>query len=87
MAIILIVEDDDDLRALAETILQDAGHQTITAITRGQATAALDDKAQRIDLIFTDIELQTETHAGLVLAQEAVKFRSVPVLYTTGQGL
>jgi DNA-binding NtrC family response regulator len=87
MAIILIVEDDDDLRALVETILKDAGHQTISASTRGQAFAALEDKAQRIDLIFTDIELRTEIHAGLVLAQDAVKLRNVPVLYTTGQGL
>lgn len=87
MARILIVEDDDQVRVLAEGILQDGGHQTLSASTSDQALALLED-GEKVDVIFSDIGLQSDIQAGLMLAQEAVKRRSdVPVLYTTGQGL
>ena len=87
MARILIVEDDDQVRVLAEGILQDGGHTTLSASTVDQALALLED-GEKVDLIFSDIGLQSDIQAGLMLAQEAIKRRSgVPVLYTTGQGL
>jgi DNA-binding NtrC family response regulator len=87
MAVILIVEDDDQVRVLAEGILQDNGHTTLSASNFDQALALVDGTA-RIDLIFTDIGLQSDLQAGLMLAQEAIKRKiDTPVLYTTGQGL
>jgi DNA-binding NtrC family response regulator len=87
MAVILIVEDDDQVRVLAEGILQDNGHTTLSASNFDQAIALVDGTA-RIDLIFTDIGLQSDLQAGLMLAQEAIKRKiGTPVLYTTGQGL
>ena len=87
MASILILEDEDQVRVLAEGILQDLGHSTLSASTFDQALAVLEG-AERIDLIFTDIGLQSDIQAGLMFAQEAIKRkRDVPVLYTTGQGL
>ena len=87
MAFILIVEDEEQVRVLAEAILQDSGHTTLSASTPEQALALLEG-AERIDLIFTDIGLQSDIQAGLMLAQEAIKRKiNVPVLYTTGQGL
>ena len=87
MAHLLIVEDEDQVRVLAEGILQDRGHTTLSASTFDQALALLEG-AEPLDLIFTDIGLQSDIQAGLMLAQEAIKRkRDAPVLYTTGQGL
>ena len=87
MAFILIVEDEDQVRVLAEGILQDSGHTTLSASTFQQALALLEG-TERVDLIFTDLGLQSDIQAGLMLAQEAIKRKGdAPVLYTTGQGL
>jgi len=87
MALILIVEDEDQVRVLAEGILQDGGHMTLSASTADQALALLDGD-DRIDLLFTDLGLQSDIQAGLMLAQEASKRKAdLAVLYTTGQGL
>lgn len=87
MAFVLIVEDEDQVRVLAEGILQDSGHTTLSASNLDQALALIEG-AERVDLIFTDIGLQVDIQAGLTLAQEAIKRKvDVPVLYTTGQGL
>jgi DNA-binding NtrC family response regulator len=87
MAVILIVEDEDQVRVLAEGILRDNGHTTLSASNFDQALALVDG-TERIDLIFTDIGLQSDIQAGLMLAQEAAKRKiDTPVLYTTGQGL
>jgi DNA-binding NtrC family response regulator len=84
---IVIVEDEDQVRVLAEGILQDNGHTTLSASNFDQALALVDG-TERIDLIFTDIGLQSDLQAGLMLAQEAIKRKiGTPVLYTTGQGL
>jgi DNA-binding NtrC family response regulator len=87
MALILIVEDEDQVRVLAEGILQDGGHATRSASTADQALALVDGD-DGIDLLFTDLGLQSDIQAGLMLAQEAIKRKAnLAVLYTTGQGL
>jgi len=87
MALILVVEDEDQVRMLAEGLLQDGGHTTLSASSTDQALALLDG-GDRIDLLFTDVGLQSDIQAGLTLAQEAIKRKTdLPVLYTTGQGL
>jgi len=87
MVRVLIVEDDDQVRVLAEGILEEGGHDTLSASTADQALALLEN-GERVDRIFTDIGLQSDIQAGLLLAQEAIKRKAdVPVLYTTGQGL
>ena len=74
-------------RVLAESILQEHGHQTITASTFDEAMALLDGE-DKVDLLFTDLGLHSDQQAGLTLAQEAVKrLPRLPVLYTTGQGI
>jgi CheY-like chemotaxis protein len=74
MAVILIVEDEEQVRVLAESYLQEHGHQTVSAATPVEALAAL-DVAERLDFLFTDIGLQTEIHGGLALAKQAVERR------------
>jgi len=89
MAVVLIVEDEEQVRVLAESILQGGGHRTLSAATLDQALA-LTTVEQSIDLLFTDINLAADVasglvHPGLELAQQANKLRpDLRVLYTTG---
>ena len=87
MARMLIVEDDEQVRMLAESILEDAGHQTCSAATRTEAKAIIDSD-EKIDLLFVDLSLLEDQEAGLELARAAVKRRpGLPVIYTTGRGV
>jgi DNA-binding NtrC family response regulator len=87
MALVLIVEDEEQVRVLAESIIQDRGHTTLSASTVEQALALLEGE-HPVELLFTDLGLHNDLQAGLTAAQEAVKrVPSLPVLYTTGQGI
>lgn len=87
MALMLIVEDDDQVRVLAESCLQEQGHRTLTASTAAEALAVL-EVASNVDLLFTDIGLKDDVQGGLDLAKQAVKLRpDLRILYTTGQAV
>jgi DNA-binding NtrC family response regulator len=87
MAVVLIVEDEEQVRVLAEAIIQELGHETLTAGTIEQALAVAQDRPD-IDLLFTDLGLQQDLSAGLQLAKDiAARKPGLPVLYTTGQGV
>ena len=87
MANILLVEDEEQVRVLAESFLQTAGHTTLSAGSVDQAVALLETE-QSVDLLFIDLRLQGDNEAGLALAAEAVKKRpDLSVLYTSAQGV
>jgi two-component system, cell cycle sensor histidine kinase and response regulator CckA len=87
MSLVLIVEDEDALRVLAESIIQHHGYEALSAGTVEQAIALLEGD-QKPDLLFTDLGLRDDLQAGLTAAQEAVKrIPGLPVLYTTGEVL
>ena len=84
MAVILIVEDEAFIREVAEIMVQDCGHHTLSASDVGEALSIL-RSPQHIDALFTDIYLKTAVLGGCELAHEAIKLRpKLPVLYTTG---
>jgi DNA-binding NtrC family response regulator len=84
---VLVVEDDAQVRVLAEALLEEDGHETLSAATIDEALALLDNE-DRIDLLFTDLGLHDDLQAGLTLAVEARKRKpNLAVLYTTGQGV
>ena len=58
MAVILIVEDDMFLRDDAEKMIQDWGHDTLSASDVDEALSLL-HSPQQIDALFTDIYLKT----------------------------
>jgi DNA-binding NtrC family response regulator len=83
MAVILIVEDETQVRVLSESFLQEQGHQTLSAATPDEALAVLRD-LDSVDILFTDIELQGDVQAGLSLAQTALEQQAdLRVLYTS----
>ena len=87
MAHILLVEDEEQVRVLAESFLQTAGHTTLSAGSVDQALALFETE-QPVDLLFIDLKLQGDNEAGLALATEAVKKRpDLSVLYTSAQGV
>ena len=87
VANVLVVEDEEALRVIAESIVAEAGHETVTAANFTQALALLANE-QTIDLLFTDIALEQDNHGGLELAVKARELRpSLRMLYTTGQAV
>jgi DNA-binding NtrC family response regulator len=87
MAAVFVVEDEVQVLILAELLLEEAGYETVSASTVPEAMAILQSD-QKIDLLFTDLQLRDEADGGLILAQAAVKSRpGLPVLYTTARGL
>ena len=84
MAVILIVEDDVFICAIAEMMIQDWGHQTLSASDIDEALSLL-RSSHHIDALFTDIYLNTLVLGGCDLARQAIKLRpNLRVLYTTG---
>lgn len=80
--IVLVVEDNDDVRAYSVMILTELGYGVLEAAD-AEAAMAVIRSDKRIDLLFTDVVLPGKT--GRVLADEAQIIRpGLPVLYTTG---
>src|SRR2546427_27316 len=87
MSVILIIEDDEQVRVLAESVLRDAGYEVLAA-TAHEGAQALLNSDKSIDLLFVDVNLGGDLEAGLRIAQSARERRPfLPVVYTTGQGV
>jgi DNA-binding NtrC family response regulator len=87
VAVVLVVEDEEQVRVMAESILQEAGHETRCAASMTEAQAILESD-EKIDVLFADLSLMDSQEAGLHLAQAAAKHRpGLPVVYTTGRGV
>ena len=87
MAVILIVEDDVFIREIAEMMIQDWGHHTLSASDVDEALSLL-RSPQHIDALFTDIYLKTAVLGGCELAHQAIELRpKLRVLYTTGNSV
>jgi len=87
MAIVLMVEDEEQIRVLAESVLQEAGHKVLTA-TGIEGAKALLDTVQQIDVLFLDLNLGGDPEAGLTVARQAQATRpKLSYLYTTGAGV
>jgi CheY-like chemotaxis protein len=84
MAVILIVEDDVFICAIAELMIRDWGHHTLSAGDVDEALTLL-RSPQQIDALFTDIYLKNSVLGGCELAHQAIELRpKLRVLYTTG---
>ena len=87
MAVILVVEDDALIRMVAEMMIEDWGHEILSASDEDEALSIL-RSPQRVDALFTDIYLKASVLGGCDLARQAVALRpNLRVLYTTGNSL
>jgi CheY-like chemotaxis protein len=86
--LILVVEDEPTVRALAESIIEDQGFRTLSAANAKEALALFDGKSAPITVLFTDIQLPDGTAAaldGVELARRAVDLQpGLRVIYTSG---
>jgi PAS domain S-box-containing protein len=80
---ILVVEDNEDVRELAETMLESAGYAVLSAPSGERALDLLDEGGE-IDLVFTDVMMPGGMN-GLQLADQVRARRpDTPILVTTG---
>src|SRR5690606_2779189 len=81
---ILVVEDDDLVRAHAHTQLERFGYQVSSARNGPEALAILERRARPVDLLFTDVIMSGGMN-GPELAQRARELRpGLKVLFTSG---
>lgn len=80
--VILVAEDDEDLREMVCGILAAKGYRTVAAPDGRQALDLL-ARGEPVDLLFTDIIMPKLN--GLALAQKARDLRpELRILYTSG---
>jgi PAS domain S-box-containing protein len=80
---VLVVEDDDDVREIASSMLRDLGYMVFEA-DRGKKALTLLDSGAPIDLVFTDVIMPGEV-GGIELAREInAHYKHIPVLLTSG---
>jgi PAS domain S-box-containing protein len=81
--VILVCEDDEDVRAYSAEVLGELGYQVLETADGAAALAILETKGH-VDLLFTDVVLPGGM-SGAVLAKEAAKLRpGIKTLFTTG---
>jgi CheY-like chemotaxis protein len=88
MVKVLVVEDEAMVLVLAESVIQSAGYETISAASLSEAEALVSSPDSHLDLVFTDISLGDDTEGGVQIGRLVRKQRpAMPVLYTSGRNL
>lgn len=81
--LVLVVEDDDDVRAYSTELVRELGYRVLAAPS-GAAAVELLEQHPDIRLLFTDVGLPGGMN-GRQLAEAAARLRpSLPILFTTG---
>jgi PAS domain S-box-containing protein len=81
--LILVVEDDEDVRAYSASVLRELGYRVLTAAD-GAAALRLIESEPEVKLIFTDVGLPGALN-GRQVADAALRIRpALKVLFTTG---
>lgn len=80
---ILVVEDQEEVRAYIHSVLDRAGFSTITAESGPEALAVMSARKDPVDLLLTDVIM--EEMSGGELAEKFLKiYPDTPVLFTSG---
>jgi PAS domain S-box-containing protein len=80
--LILVVEDDPDVRAYSAGALRELGYRVLEAVDGASALALLN--GQQVDLIFTDVVLPGGMSGADIAAQARVQQPGVKLLFTSG---
>ncbi|MGB8860683.1 MAG: response regulator, partial [Ilumatobacteraceae bacterium] len=81
--VVLLVEDEADVRDIVAEILRRAGHTVHAASSLASTTALLDDDLGRVDLLLTDLVLPGGNGLEVAKRVRAV-FPDIPVLFMSG---
>jgi signal transduction histidine kinase len=81
--VILIVEDDEDVRAHAVAMLRELGYSIVEAADGHAALRVLDVRSD-VRLLFTDVGLPGGLNGRQLADQARVRRPGLPVLFTTG---
>ena len=82
-ATVLVVDDDDEVRALAVAILHDAGFRAIPA-TNGDAALTMLQNGLVVDLLFTDIVMPGGVNGRKLADQLRARAPKLKVLFMSG---
>jgi CheY-like chemotaxis protein len=80
---ILLVEDEDEVRALAREVLERQGYTVLEASDGLRALRHLETEADRIDLVLTDVVMPRMSGRELVDRVRAIR-AEMRVLYMSG---
>lgn len=82
---VLIVEDEDDIRAMISGILEDEGYQVREAATSQAALEAV--KTRKPNLVVLDVWLKGSEMDGIeLLAALKARYKNLPVIVISGHG-
>jgi len=81
--VVLLVEDDNEVRAATGDMLRELGYRVIVAAD-GAAGLRLLDEHPEIDLLFTDVGLPGGLNGRQLADRARAKRPDLPVLFTTG---
>ena len=84
MSLILLLEDDEDLRPILADVLRNAGHEVV-AVAKG-AAALKEAVARRPDLIISDIVMEGMEGIAAIMAFRKL-LGAVPILAISGNAL
>lgn len=83
MALLVIAEDDDDIRAIMVRVLRRGGHAIVEAADGAAALEAV--REHRPQAVVTDLDMPAMTGAELCLAIRADdELRELPVIFVSG---
>ena len=80
---ILVVEDNDDVRELAEAMLEMADYEVVAAPSGERALGILEN-GERVDLLFTDVIMPGGMNGLELIERVHASQPDLPVLVTTG---
>ena len=82
---VLVVEDDDGVRALLQRLLEREGHSVVAVAAAPEAIKAFDGARPAFDVVLVDVVLSERSGPDLVKALRR-RAPELPVVYVTGYG-
>jgi CheY-like chemotaxis protein len=81
---VLLVEDNEQVRALGVSALENLGYRVLEASDGHSALRLLDGGAARVDLLFSDVVLPGGMSGPELAAASLARRPGLPVLFTSG---